>query len=72
MKTATIRDLRDKQPFQPFSIHMADGRIVPVTTPDHILISPRNDDFVVYPPEDIYKFWRRRSSRKRRATPKAR
>jgi hypothetical protein len=51
MKTETIRDLRDKQPFQPFIIHLADGRNVAVATPDHIFISPRNDEFVVYSPE---------------------
>jgi hypothetical protein len=48
MKTETIRDLRDKQPFQPFTIHLADGRNVPVATPDHIFISPTNDEFVIY------------------------
>jgi hypothetical protein len=48
MKTETIRDLRDKQPFQPFTIHLADGRNVPVATPDHIFISPANDEFVIY------------------------
>ena len=51
MKTETIRDLRDKHPFQPFSLHMADGRVVLVATPDHIFISPSNDEFVVYSPE---------------------
>ncbi len=51
MKTATIRDLRDKQPFQPFSIHIADGRNILVATPDHIFISPSNDELVVYSPE---------------------
>ena len=51
MKTVTIRDLRDKQPFQPFTIHMADGRTVLVATPDHVFISPANDEFVVYSPE---------------------
>jgi hypothetical protein len=51
MKPATIRDLRDKTPFRPFAIHLADGRSIPVVTPDHIMISPANDEFAVYRPD---------------------
>jgi hypothetical protein len=42
----TIRDVRDQVP--PFDIHLTDGRVVTVLTPDHIMISPRNDEFAVY------------------------
>lgn len=48
MKPTTIRDIRDHIPFTPFELHLADGRIVPVLTPDHIMISPANDEFAVY------------------------
>ena len=48
MKPAAIRDLRDKAPFRPFSIHLADGRSILVVTQDHIMISPSNDEFAVY------------------------
>jgi hypothetical protein len=51
MKTATIRDLRNEHPFRPFDLHVADGRVVPVATPDHLFISPANDEFVVYSTE---------------------
>jgi hypothetical protein len=51
MKTETIRELRDERPFRPFELHVADGRVIPVVTVDHLLISPRNDEFVVYTPE---------------------
>jgi hypothetical protein len=48
MKPTTIRDIRDQIPFTPFELHLADGRIVPVLTPDHIMISPTNDEFAIY------------------------
>lgn len=48
MKPTTIRDIRDQIPFSPFEIHLADGRSVTVLTPDHIMISPTNDEFAVY------------------------
>lgn len=51
MNPETIRDLRDKAPFRPFAIHLADGRSIPVVTPDHITISPANDEFAVYLPD---------------------
>ena len=51
MKPETIRDLRDKAPFRPFAIHLADGRSITVVTPDHIMISPSNDEFAVYLPD---------------------
>ena len=48
MKPGTIRELRDKTPFRRFFIHLADGRSIPVVTPDHLMISPLNDEFAVY------------------------
>ncbi len=48
MKPTTIRDIRDQVPFAPFEIHLADGNKITVLTPDHIMISPTNDEFAVY------------------------
>lgn len=48
MKSTTIRDLRDQTPFRPFEIHLADGRTLTVVTADHIMISPTNQEFVLY------------------------
>ena len=48
MKAATIRDLRDKTPFRTLEIHLADGRSLVVVTPDHIMISPTNQEFALY------------------------
>jgi hypothetical protein len=51
MKPATIRDLRDQVPFRPFDIPLADGRCLTVVTPDHIMISPTNQEFALYNPD---------------------
>ena len=48
MKPTTIRELRDQVPFRPFDIHLADGRCLTVVTPDHIMISPTNQEFAFY------------------------
>ena len=48
MKPTTIRDMRDQTPFRPFEIHLADGRSLAVVTPDHIMISPTNQEFALY------------------------
>lgn len=39
MYIGTIRHHRDKQPFEPFTIHMASGRSYPVGHPEAISIS---------------------------------
>jgi hypothetical protein len=51
MKPTTIRELRDGTPFQPFEIHLADGRALRVVTPDHLMISPTNQEFALYQPD---------------------
>ena len=51
-----IRNHLDRQPFVPFTIHIADGRHIRVPTRDHILlngnrviVSLDNDDYDVLP-----------------------
>jgi hypothetical protein len=48
--------MRDKTPFRPFEINLADGRSITVVTPDHIIISPNNDEFVVYHADGTLEF----------------
>jgi hypothetical protein len=48
MKPGTLREFRDQTPFRRFSINLADGRSIMVVTPDHLMISPLNDEFAVY------------------------
>ena len=41
-----IRQLQQAEPFQPFTIHTADGKALRVKKPNHLFISP--GDHVVY------------------------
>jgi hypothetical protein len=47
----TLEDLRDTAPFRRFELHLADGRVLPVLTADHLFLMPNNNDefFVVLP-----------------------
>jgi hypothetical protein len=47
-----IRAFYDAQPFQPFVIHMADGRQVPVHHPDFMAAAPSGRTVTVYQPDD--------------------
>ena len=38
-------------PFKPLELHLTSGRTLPVTTPDHLLFSPRGDLVVLFPPD---------------------
>jgi hypothetical protein len=44
-----IKEMRDIAPFKPFDLHLTSGRTLAVTTPDHLLISPRGDLLVLFP-----------------------
>jgi hypothetical protein len=51
----TIEQLRaayQAKPFQPFIIHLADGRQVPVKSPEFILTVPSGRTIVVCQPDD--------------------
>jgi hypothetical protein len=41
--------MRDRAPFKPFALHLSSGRDLKVSTPDHLLISPRGDLLVLFP-----------------------
>ena len=47
MNLKTIRTLRDKAPFKSFDIHLSDGQVLPVSTPDHLFFFPESDEFLV-------------------------
>ena len=46
-----IKELRGMAPFKPFSLHLTSGRTLSVTTADHLLIAPRGDLLVLFPPD---------------------
>ena len=53
----TITELRtqcDQVPFQPFVVHLADGRQVSVRHPDFVMFAPSGRSMIVYQPDDSY------------------
>jgi len=54
MTTDELRNCRDAVPFQPFTIHMADGRTFRVQHRDFMLISPTGRTIIVYTSGDIH------------------
>ena len=51
MSIKDIQELRDIAPFKPLELHLTSGRTLPVSTPDHLLFSPRGDLVVLFPPD---------------------
>lgn len=47
--------MRDAAPFRPFDIHLADGRVLPVVTTDHLLFLPKNPEFIVVLPDGGFR-----------------
>lgn len=53
----TIQQLRtfyDSQPFQPFVIHLADGREIPVRSREYIASAPSGRTVIVYQADDSW------------------
>ena len=57
MTLKTLREKRDSAPFKPFDIHLADGRVLPVATADHLLFLPKNPEFIVGLPQGDSVSW---------------
>lgn len=49
-----IRNLYEVQPFQPFVIHLADGRAVPVHHREFLASAPSGRTVIVYQPDDSF------------------
>jgi hypothetical protein len=49
-----IRQLYDAQPFQPFLIHLADGRQLPVKHREFLASAPSGRTIIVYQPDDSF------------------
>ena len=47
-----IRQVITAMPFRPFTLHMANGRAIPVHSRDLILVSPRGLSVLVFQPDD--------------------
>lgn len=53
MTLEQFRDVMDKAPFQPFVVHMADGRSLPVVSREYIMSSPTGRTVAVYKPDGV-------------------
>jgi hypothetical protein len=56
MTIEQIRNVYNAQPFQPFTIHLADGREVPVLEREFIMAVPSGRTLVVCQPDDTVNF----------------
>jgi hypothetical protein len=54
MTLSQIRNLYEAQPFQPFVIHRADGRAVPVHHREFLASAPSGRTVIVYQPDDSF------------------
>jgi hypothetical protein len=52
MTIEQLYTLYNARPFQPFVIHLEDGRQIPVRSPEFMGISPRGRSVVVFQPDD--------------------
>ena len=52
MTIEKLRDMYNAQPFQPFVIHLADGRAIPVLHREFIMAAPSGRTIVVMQPDD--------------------
>jgi len=52
MTSERIRQLWKAEPFQKFTIHMSDGRQLPVEHREFLAVSPSGRTMVVYQPDD--------------------
>ena len=54
MTIKEIRNLYEARPFQPFIIHLADGRTIPVDHPEFLASSPSGRTIIVYRQDDSF------------------
>jgi hypothetical protein len=52
MTIERLKELYDTQPFKPFTIHLADGRTIPVHHRDFTMAVPSGRTIVVVQPDD--------------------
>ncbi len=51
-----IRQLLEARPFVPFTVHVADGRVFHVPTPDNAHVLPRNNRVDIYTDDNRTQF----------------
>lgn len=56
MTIEQIKGFYEAKPFQPFTIHLADGREIPVLSREFIMAAPSGRILVVYQPDDTFNW----------------
>jgi hypothetical protein len=54
MTIEQLRNFYNAQPFQPFLMHLADGRNIPVRHREFLMPSPSGRTVIVYQPDDSF------------------
>ena len=54
MTIQEFRNLHQAAPFHPFTLHLADGRKIPVQHVEFAIIAPSGRTVLVYQPDDSY------------------
>jgi hypothetical protein len=54
MTIEQIRTAYEAQPFRPFVIHLADGRQIPVLSPEFMAAAPSGRTVIVYQQDDAF------------------
>jgi hypothetical protein len=57
MTIEQLRNLYNAQPFQPFLMHLADGRNIPVRHREFLMPSPSGRTVIVYQPDDSFNIF---------------
>jgi hypothetical protein len=52
MTIEQLRPFYQSRPFQPFVVHLADGRQIPIDHPEFIMSAPSGRTFSAYQPHD--------------------
>ena len=56
MTVKTLRELRDRTPFQAFDLHLADGNSLPVVSTDHLFFFPTHAELLLVLPDGGFRF----------------
>ena len=56
MTLARVKSFYETKPFQPFTIHLADGRSIPVVSREFIMAVPSGRILIVCQPDDRVNF----------------
>jgi hypothetical protein len=54
MTIEQVKAAYEAQPFQPFNLHLADGRHVPVLSREFMVAAPSGRTIIVYQPDDSF------------------